>query len=451
MDARRRLRQIQRLLQNRELIYIGPRGTDALPLEPLGSLGAVFSLIAPIGSGLFENCMEIISGVRKDLNGYSLDDDRSEFAAQFREALFAKFSRLSAVVPYSPSRTLSQGWLMARDIALPLGLFHEQQSCFDYKPWVESELKGRGIATIPWTYVRTLGSSSVTGPLDQGIPIVVRWPRSRGGAGIWLIRDREDLDSVVEPPLSESLFCVAPYFEAAVSVNVNACVFPGGKVSIHGSSVQLVGIKVCTPRPLGYAGNDFASIADLPTEALQNLDSMTRSLGSWLADHGYLGAFGFDALVVEDRVLFVELNPRFQASSAVASQLDYALGRPDQYLDHIAVFLGLGVADRLTLPELVREQKPLSHVIVYNDSGGTVALRQKPGLEERGIRLLPAPGVVVEPQGTLAAILLNRRVTNTGRELREDAHTAVLDLLKSFSPTERESGEAPSSSDDLGK
>jgi hypothetical protein len=400
---------------------------------PLGSLGAIFSLIAPTGSGVSETCIEAISGMRVDLNDYSLDNDASETATRFREALLAKLSRPSAVVPYSPSRILSQGWLTAQNTVLPLGLFHEQQSCFDHKPWVESELGRQGIATIPWVYVRTLGSPKVIDLLDRCAPIVARLPRSRGGAGIWLIRDRKDLDGIAEPSPVDGLFCVAPYFEGAISLNVNACVFPGGEVSIHGSSVQLVGIEMCTPRPLGYAGNDFASIADLPIEALQGLDSMTRSVGSWLARHGYLGAFGIDALVLRDRVLFVELNPRFQASSAVASRFDDALSRPDQYLNHIAAFLGLEAADRLTLPELVKQQEPLSQILIYNGRGEPVSLPQRPKLQGRDIRLLPAPGVVILPQGTLAAIMWNGRVTETGRELQKEASTAVLNLLECFS------------------
>ena len=439
MDTRRRIRQIRRLLRDRELIYVGPRGTDALPLIQVGSLGAIFSLIAPAESGISETCLEAISGVRVDLNGYSLDEDCSGHATQFRETLFAKLSRPSAVVPYSTSRTLSQGWLMARDTVLPLGLYHEQQFCFDYKPWVESELKKWGIATIPWKYARKLDSSNITNILGYDGPVVVRWPRSRGGAGIWLIRDIEDLD-VVEPPPGEGLFCVAPYFEGAISVNVNACVFPEGEVSIHGSSLQLVGIEICTSRPLGYAGNDFVSIADLPAKVLQGLDSMTRSLGSWLARHGYLGAFGFDALVLGDHLLFVELNPRFQASSAMASRLDSGLGRPDQYLNHIAAFLKLEVADRISLPELVKEQEPISHIIVYNGQGVHIALRKKPEIKGQEVRLLPAFGITIEPQATLSAILWSGRVTVTGYDLGEEPSKAVHAVLNSFSPAERPRG-----------
>ncbi len=437
MNARRRWQRIRELLGDRDLIYVGPRGEDALPLLPLGSQEYVFSLIAPAESGAPETCLEMATGVRVDLNDYSLDDDWSPPASQFRAALLARFSESCAVIPYSPSRTISRGWLTARDTVLPLGLFYEHQACFDYKPWVESELGNWGVATIPWTYVHSLSSSRVTELLGGDSPVVVRWPRSRGGAGIWLIRDREELAGVAEQSPGEGLFCVTPYFASAISVNVNACVFPGGSVSIHGSSVQLVGIEICTPRPLGYAGNDFATIAELPPKALCSLDMLTRTVGAWLSRHGYLGAFGVDALVIEDRVLFVELNPRFQASSAVASRLDDARDRPDQYSDHIAAFLGLGASDQLTLTELVKEQEAVSQVMLYNSGEEPVNLQQRPELAGGEARLLPASGVFVEPRGLLAAILWKGRVTETGGELREEVGAAVGNLRESFSRAER--------------
>ncbi len=435
MDSKQRRQQVQRLLHNRELIYVGPRGADSLPLASLGSLGAVFSLIAPAEPGVPELCLESMSKVRVDLNAYSLDEDRSEPAVRFREALLEKFLRPCAVITYSPSRTVSQGWLIAQDTVLPLGLFYEQQSPFDYKPWVERELNKLGVSTIPWIYTHTLSDSIITDLLESK-PVVVRWPRSRGGSGIWLARNREDLTNIAKSPSGDVLFCVAPYFETATSVNVNACAFPNGDVSIHGSSVQLVGIDICTPRPLGYAGNDFSSISELPTKALKGLDLMTRSLGSWLARHGYLGAFGFDALVLEDSVLFVELNPRFQASSVAASMIDNYLDRPDQYIEHMSAFLGLEVANRLSLQDLVTQQEPLSQILIYNGRNVSVDLRETPRLKTQDIRLLPGPGIAVEPQATLASILWNGWVTEVGCDIRQEARTAVLDIINCFSPTE---------------
>lgn len=431
MGTKQRLRQIRRMLGNRDLIYVGPRGVDATPLGRL-ELSAIFSLIAPAGGCLSEYCLELISGTRVDLNSYSLDKDSSDAAEIFRESMYSSFSRPNAVVSYSSSQTISVGCLSARDTTLALGLHYVQQSCFDYKPWVETALGAHGVQTIPWTYVRTLSCSDIISPLEKGEPIVIRSTHSRGGAGIWLIRNRSDLEHIEESLFRDGLFCVAPFFRSAISVNVNACAFSDGKVSVHGTSLQLVGIEACTPRPLGYSGNDFSSVKELSEKALRGLDEMARSLGSWLVRHGYLGAFGFDALIVEDRVLFVEVNPRFQASSAVASHLDNLLDRPDQYLNHIAAFMGLPAEGELGLPDLVKEQADLSHIVIYNGSGNSVSLSHTPELPGADVRLIPNRSITVDPLGILATILWPGRVTETGHELHETAKLAVLDVLNNF-------------------
>jgi hypothetical protein len=326
---------------------------------------------------------------------------------------------------------------MFSDTVLPLGLYHEQQACFDHKPWVESELRRFGIPTIPWIYVSALNVPKVSEFLGRGAPFVVRWPRSRGGAGIWIVRGHDDLVVIPPSPMDENIFCLSPYFESAFSVNVNACVFPSGEVTIHGASVQLVGIEACTPRPLGYCGNDFSAIADLPAQVLTSLDSVCRGLGSWLARHGYIGAFGFDAIVVEERVLFVELNPRFQASSAVAARIDRMLDRPDQYANHVAAFLGLPAEDNLSLPDLVREQEPVSHVVIYNGIGGSASYLNKPEMRMMDVSLLPNSSIIVEPLGILAAILWKGSVTVTGQELQNNVRAAVRELKESFYPVQR--------------
>ncbi|MFY9821801.1 MAG: ATP-grasp domain-containing protein [Thermoanaerobaculia bacterium] len=378
--------------------------------------------------------MEESTQIRVDLNDYSIDSDHSDLAVQFRKCLLGSLARPSAVISYAPTRTLSKACFLAVDTALPLGLFYEHQACFDYKPWVESELRRCGIPIVPWIYTGSLQSAEVRNFLDQGSPIVVRWPRSRGGSGIWLVRDQGELQEIPEKVPTEEFICISPYIASALSVNVNACVFSGGSVTLHATSVQLVGIKECTSRLLGYSGNDFGLVAELPEKVLRELDSTARVLGIWLAEHGYLGAFGFDALIVEDSVLFVELNPRFQASSEVGYRIDERLGRADQYMNHIAAFLGCAAEDELSLAELVQRQGVLSHIVIYNKKGTAVALHKETSLERMEARLLPNPGVVVQPNGILAAILWSGSVTETGRELSNEVGRAVVNLSEKFSP-----------------
>jgi hypothetical protein len=436
MEARRRLDQLQRALAHRELVYIGPRGEDSYPLVSLGNLGSVVSLIAPAGSGVFESCLERLSGERLDLNSYAHDEDLSAAAARHREALFSRFVRPTALLPYQSSRLFSCAWVTSLDMVLPLGLYHEKQACFDAKPWVELELRRLGVKSISWSYVRSLLTPSILRSLEEG-PLVIRSPRSWGGINVSIVHTPRELSELEAFLPDEGYFCISPWIESSISVNVNACVFPGGETSIHGGSLQLLGIGLCTTRPLGYVGNDFGAIATLPTTALANLDAMTRRVGMWMASQGFLGAFGLDALVCDEDVLFVEVNPRFQGSSAVAARIDEQLSRSNQYFEHAAAFLGLDPPDGMSLRELVRRQSALAQVVVYNRENQMLRLTRRPAVENCELRLLPGEGVSVHPNGTLAALCFEAVVTRSGRELSQEAERAVHAVAGSFSTLPR--------------
>ena len=433
-SARLRTGELERSLGNRALVYVGPRGLDALPLMGLHNLEAVFGLIAPSGLDLHERCLEEISGIRVELNSYSLDEDDSPPSELLRRELYARFARPCAVVAYAPSQTLTRGWLMGGGAAIPLALFFEKQTCFDFKPWVERELQTLGVQTIPWTYSHSLESSSAMEPLLEGRSVVVRLPRSRGGLSVWLVSSPDELASLAVALAPARLVCVGPYLESDFSVNVNACVFRCGATTIHGASVQLVGVEPCTTRALGYAGNDFGAITALSGTALGELDSLTRLVGRWLASQGFIGAFGLDALVRGDDVTFVELNPRFQASSAMAAMIDDALERPNQYLNHVAAFIGLDPADSLSLGDLVRKQGSHAQAMVYNRDSDPVSMVSPPAAPFLQARLLPRPEIVVNPQAILAALWFEHMITTTGYDLSAVAAEAVHQVRACFVP-----------------
>src|SRR5205085_7226763 len=122
------------------------------------------------------------------------------------------------------------------------------------------------------------------------------------------------------PRHEDELMAVAPYMAKAVPLNVGACAFADGAVSVHAPSVQLIGLPECTEQRFGYCGNDFGAVAALERAGLDTLDTMVRSAGRWLVERGYRGAFGLDALIDGPDVLLTEINPRFQGSSLFGAE-----------------------------------------------------------------------------------------------------------------------------------
>jgi len=367
MDRQRVIEAIERGLGRRKLIWFGTRGEDAQPLLEIKQLTEVFSLIAPLNTLSVERevCLERLTGWRHDLDSYDLDADFSESALSLRASLLQSLRDPSVIAAYRPLAFLSSVYYPRRGHVEYLGLFHERQAPFEHKPWVETELLSLGIPTIPWKYFSDEDRQRVEEELSAYGSIVMRNNRSDGGAGFCLVKNREDLYSnwKVHP---EGFFAVAPLMYPHIPLNVNCCVFSDGTVSMHGPSLQLIGIDGLTSRSFGYCGNDFAAGRLIERRIWDDLDRIVRSVAHWLFSKGYVGAFGIDAMVYDGELYLTEVNPRFQGSSAVSALLDAHTGRPDVFLCHTAALLGIKAEFSEKLYDLAQEQPAMAQILVHN-------------------------------------------------------------------------------------
>lgn len=70
-----------------------------------------------------------------------------------------------------------------------------------------------------------------------------------------------------------------------------------------------------------YVGADFIYAKELDTKAINKINDYTNIISSMLKNKGYQGIVGIDYIVDEkDNVYFMELNPRFQASSFIINK-----------------------------------------------------------------------------------------------------------------------------------
>jgi len=423
-DARsRQLAAVSSALGSRRLTWMGIRGDDAQPLLALAQFSDCFSITSALRVSALEDSvsLEQLSGYRVDLDNYDIDLDPSPAVDQFRLLLMRSLSRSSALTTYRPSEFLSSLGFACRGSAQMLGMFKDRQRAFEHKPWVETELARRGIRTVDWEYVPFEYRSRLLASHD-GAPVVVRPSRSSGGAGMSLVHDAAELERAWQHD-STHLMAVARYLETSVPINVGGCVFATGDVTLHPASVQLIGLPGYTNRRFGYCGNDFAALHRLGGGVAVALDSSTREVGRWLSDMGFIGAFGVDYLVDEENVLFTEVNPRMQGSTRMAAELAAATDHIDLLVDNVAAFLGLPPAESLTLTDWMAELPPAAQVIKHNlkpvpapvPPVGDLALA--PGVRAR---LLPDPGVRVEPGGVEYCLEVSHQVTETGFELLAD-------------------------------
>ena len=434
-----RLLQIRQRIGGRRVVWFGTRGTDANPLLVFPEFSATFSQIAPLSavSVASEWCLETMAGRRADLDTYDIDEDATLPARELRRQLVETLRTPTVVVPYRPSRLLSSACFLASDTVEYLGQFIDAQVAFEHKPWVESELRRAGVPVVEWTYYTPNDLMRLYDRLDLARgPLVIRRNRSAGGVGFGLARNHDELMLYAAELGSEEFIAAAPYLHPNIPLNVGACVFADGTTTVHGASVQLIGIRECTTRAFGYCGNDFGTIREFRTTEIEELHAITRRVGAWLASRGYVGAFGVDALAHEGSIVLMEVNPRFQGSSALGAAFAYDAGLPDLFLEHMAAHLGLPAGPATPLRDSLAEQPLIAQVICHNLARVPVSPGEPAGPHQARCTMCPAPGVEVDPDAVICKLIVAGRATDDGFTLCADVGEQTRRTLGAILPSQ---------------
>ena len=421
-SRRQRLGEISDRIGRRQLVFFGTRGTDARPLLEIEQFRHCVSLVAPLCAVSMpdECCLETLTGLRVDLDTYHTDRDYSEEARMLHRSLLRACDEPSILVTYRPAEFLTSVYFPRLATTQYLGVFDGLAAMLEHKPFVETALCEAGVPVVGWSYYADEDIPWLTEAIARE-PHVLRVNRSSGGKGLVLANSPEELQAML-PSHSDRFIGVAPYLHPNTPVNIGACVFRDGSVTVHTPSLQLIGLNCCTDRQFGYCGNDWARIRDLDAQVLDKLEEITFIAGRWLHMMGYLGAFGVDAVVHQGRVFLSEINVRFQGSSAVSAELDSQMDLPDIYCDHIAAFLNLPASPPMRVRDLVREQALASQIICYNRHDHEMTLsHDRPGAGRAfQLDLLPAPGIRSCEHAILFKALFSGPVTSDGLSLAQD-------------------------------
>ncbi len=441
MNRNQRLVVVERAIGDRSLVWFGVRGDDAATLLPLPQFESSFAITAPLGAAKLadDETLESLTCSRVDLDTYDIDLDTRPVVGELRRTMLAALNSQSVLVAYRPSRFLSAIHFASLETAEYLGQFRDRQAGFEHKPWVETQLRKVGVRTLPWTYVAEEHRQILNSYLENGAS-VLRASQTSGGVGFLLVERPDEFDGgwLAQP---DAIISVAPFFDRATPLNVTGCIFPDGTVTLQPGSVQLIGIPMCTKRRFGYCGNDFARFGELPRPVIDNVDAVARTVGRWLAEQNYIGAFGVDFLLDGKTLYFTALNPRLPGSVAFLAMLCADAGYIDILLDHISAFLGLSVGHepqaRMSLHDWRSELPAAAQVIVYNASSTAVRLASPALLVPAGdtaarVELAPEPDVQVESNAAMFRVVFPESVTETGFELRRGQESVVAAMVGAF-------------------
>ena len=153
-------------------------------------------------------------------------------------------------------------------------------------------------------------------------------------------------------------FMVSPYIENSVSVNVHIVIghntilyFPG--------SIQII----CNlDNKLIYLGADYISFQSLSLAKRNKLSHYVKELGERIQHWGYKGILGFDFLITRDEIMFVEVNPRFQASTPLLNRALKANGLPSIQEMQMAAFMNKDLPAQSRIDALLVPYSMISYI-----------------------------------------------------------------------------------------
>jgi hypothetical protein len=402
--------QVQARIDGR-LVWFGIRDNDAAGVWWDGADVSTHTLV---GDGLSGESLDVMTRMRINPDCYELDQDPGPDAELLIQRT-AEFARGGVLVPYRPSsrleRTTDGSTLVA---AMPSGV----QRQIEDKQWVECELRQLAIPTLDW-FIAGEGQSA------PGASYVVRGVGGGGGTGMRLVDCLADAgrDAVV-----------SRFIEGAIGVNTSGCCFPDGTVSVHLPTVQLIGTPGCTDLPFGYCGNDAAFASSIDPEALSTAARLTEEIGAWLIRTvRWRGAFGLDFVVTGPMVYFCEMNPRFQGSSRLATLAARRSGRPGLHVEHVAAHLG--ISPTLGEPVGGPSHDWAAQIVLHNLRSVPVVARRRPsGHPDWRLEMFLPEGIQAAPGAPLVRLSGQGPVTADGRELLDDARSAVEHVQACFEP-----------------
>ncbi|MBD5468413.1 MAG: ATP-grasp domain-containing protein [Lachnospiraceae bacterium] len=130
---------------------------------------------------------------------------------------------------------------------------------------------------------------------------------SSGGEGTFHIRESEPLDFIEQ----DKRYLVSPYIKDGLSVNAHI-IISSNNILFFPPSVQIISE---IDRRLLYFGADYICYTSVDSQMQRKVKDTSISIGKYLQTQGYRGVMGIDFLLKDENLYFMEINPRFQASS----------------------------------------------------------------------------------------------------------------------------------------
>lgn len=117
-------------------------------------------------------------------------------------------------------------------------------------------------------------------------------------------------DAVLNDLNKHEIYLLAPNIQHSYSVNIHALI--GRNIVFTSPSIQIIENE---DNRMVYHGADFVEYRNVPVEIKNKIIELSTQICEKIQCMGYKGILGIDYLIEGDHIYFLEINPRFQAST----------------------------------------------------------------------------------------------------------------------------------------
>ena len=289
------------------IIAIGPREQDFEFTNDLfdGS-------ITLYGSGKDKNHSFCVSNNVR-INHNITTDVQTDFIIKEAEKLIEEDPEIR-FMSYDPNATFDCGPEITRHTLClnPQKLMNKLKSKITFKEWASDTVEILPYAAL---YGVEFDLKTIEGLVGVAEKYVVQKSISSGGEET-IVVENSRVNSIAQLLNGEEQYLVSPYFERGISVNIHVILYDE-EVVLTPASVQIT--TVCNSRIL-YRGADFIAADQIDDQIMDSYKESTIRLCHKLQGEGYRGIAGIDAIIVEGKLYFVEINNRFQGSSPLVNR-----------------------------------------------------------------------------------------------------------------------------------
>jgi predicted ATP-grasp superfamily ATP-dependent carboligase len=238
--------------------------------------------------------------------------DNNEFEISIYNKEISKLQGLTQIMAHNP--------LLVSKCKL---LSNVQQICLNEIPLLEKldnkiEMRKYFKNLVPSLDYVYLTGADINSSILKNIAkvLIIQSPIGSGGAKTYFCN--KDTFKTIQPLLKPfETYIISKYQNQNIPLNIH-CIIGNKNIEILPPSLQLLEIN----NKIEYIGSEYDISGTLILPNLKNqLIEYSNLICSKLQKDGYRGVLGLDYIYVEEKLFFIEINPRFQGSTRQVDKL----------------------------------------------------------------------------------------------------------------------------------